>query len=182
MDLQQLVHQVKKKEVQAEKALYDFCFQHCFKIALVYCADKTEAIAVFNHALSDLFDHLDQLDNPDHLLKWVARTVKNDCIDHIRKKTAYRNKLMGYAEQPKSTLVFNEALSTLNMENIIELIHQLKPDYRLCFVLKEIDGYTFREIAEELSINENTAKWYVHEAKKILQKKLVHLGYTSSNQ
>lgn len=55
------------------------------------------------------------------------------------------------------------------MEEIILYINLLKPDFRLCFILKEIDGYSYKEIAEKISINENTAKWYVSEAKKKLQ-------------
>ena len=152
MDVKQLIYQVKKGDTKAEKTMYDYCYQHCFKIALVYCDDKAEAISVFNHALLYIFDHLHQLDKAENLLKWSSRILKNDCIDHIRKKTVYKNKLIAYAEQGQATVVLNEAMSTLTMETIIQLIHQLKPTYRLCFILKEIDGYTFSEIAAELSI------------------------------
>ena len=79
-------------------------------------------------------------------------------------------------------IVLNEALSNLTMEAIFQLINQLKPTYRLCFILKELDGFSYQEIAEELSINVNTAKWYVQEAKKILQKQLIKAGYQKSNK
>ena len=110
MDIKQLIYQVKKGDTKAEKAMYDYCYQHCFKIALVYCDDKTEAISVFNHALLYIFDHLHQLDQAENLLKWSSRILKNDCIDHIRKKTVYKNKLIAYAEQGQATVVLNEAM------------------------------------------------------------------------
>ena len=179
MDVKKIIHNIKQGDIKAEKAMYDYCFRHCFKIALVYCDDKAEAISVFNHAILYIFDHLHQLGKPEHLIKWSSRIIKNDCIDQIRKKTVYKNKLISYSEQGQSSVVLNEAMSSLAMEEIIRHINQLKPDYRLCFVLKEMDGYTFKEIAEKLSINENTAKWYVSEAKKRLQLQLTQAGYQS---
>jgi len=178
MDLKKLIYNIQKGDSQAERIVYDYCTIHCFKTALIYTYDKAEAIDVFNHTMLYIFDHFHKLDKPENLLKWVHRILKNDCIDHIRKKTIYQNKLSNYKEEVPST-VMNEAMSNLAMEEIIQLIHQLKPTYRLCFILKEIDKYTFKEIATELAINENTAKWYLSEAKKILQKQLVLMGYSS---
>lgn len=177
MDVKKIIHKVKKGDISAEKAMYNYCFKHCFKIALVYCDDKAEAISVFNHAVLYIFKHLHKLDTPENLIKWSSRIIKNDCIDQIRKKAVYKNKLIAYSAQGQSTTVLNEAMSSLAMEEIIRHINQLKPDYRLCFVLKEIDGYTYKEIVETLSINENTAKWYVSEAKKQLKIQLTQSGY-----
>lgn len=178
MDVKKVIHKVKQGDISAEKTMYNYCFRHCFKIALVYCDDKAEAISVFNHAVLYIFENLHKLDNPENLIKWSSRIIKNDCIDQIRKKAVYKNKLIAYSEQGQSTIVLNEAMSSLAMEEIIHHINQLKPDYRLCFVLKEIDGYTYKEIAEQLSINENTAKWYLSEAKKQLQTQLTQSGTT----
>ncbi len=75
MDIKQLIYQVKKGEAKAEKAMYDYCYQHCFKIALVYCDDKAEAISVFNHAILYIFDHLHQLDKSENLLRWSSYLV-----------------------------------------------------------------------------------------------------------
>lgn len=183
MDIFQLIKNIRKGDIIAEKALYEFCSKRCFKIALIYCNDKAEATSVFNHAMLYVFENLDKLDKSENLIKWVTRIVKNDCIDQIRKKTVYRNKLIGFKENEKSSEQdLNLAITALAMEDIIQLINQLKPELRLCFILHSIDGYTYREIAEELAININTAKWYVAEAKKILQLQLVQLGYHPSEK
>jgi RNA polymerase sigma-70 factor (ECF subfamily) len=60
------------------------------------------------------------------------------------------------------------------MSEIMEAVNKLQPEYRLCFVMKVMDGYSYREITQQLSINENTAKWYVAEAKKTLKLLLIH--------
>lgn len=182
MDVQKILHKIEKGDIKAEKAMYDFCFKHCFKIAMVYSEDRAEAISVFNHAVLYVFNNLNQLDNPENLIKWSSKIIKNDCIDQIRKKAVYKNKLIAYSEQGQSNVVLNQAMSSLAMEEIIQHINLLKPDFRLCFVLKEIDGYSYKEIAEKLSINENTTKWYVSEAKKKLQIQLTPMAYKTKKK
>lgn len=86
MDVSKIQQKIEKGDIKAEKIMYDYCFKHCFKIALVYCEDRTEAISVFNHAVLYIFNNMHQLDKPENFLKWINRIIKNDCIDQIRKK------------------------------------------------------------------------------------------------
>jgi len=172
MEITKLIYQVEQGDVKAEKELYDYCYRHCFKIAAIYCKDKNTATSVFNHTMIAVFEKLSSLARPAGLVNYVARVLKNDCIDHIRRQTVYQNKLVTVAENTSNMVAINTAISALAMEDIMELVNKLKPEYRVCFLLHALDDYTYREIAEELAININTAKWYVVEAKKELQKGL----------
>ena len=60
------------------------------------------------------------------------------------------------------------------MSEIMDRVNELQSEFRLCFVMQVMDGFSYREISDKLSINENTAKWYVAEAKKRLRKNLIH--------
>jgi len=145
-------------------------------------SNKEDADDLTQEAFTKAFNKIHSYQPRYAFSTWLFKIASNNCIDHIRKKTVYKNKLIAYAEQGPSEIVLNKAMSTLTMETIIQLVNQLKPTYRLCFILKEMDGYTFSEIAKELSINVNTAKWYLSEAKKILQTKLVQAGFQSSEK
>jgi len=173
MNITNLLKQVKKGDPKAEKVFYDYCYQHCFKVALICCRDKQEATSIFNHSMLYVFEHLNQLTQEDGLIKWVNRIIRNDCIDHVRKQTVYKNKLTVVSEQKNLERSFNDAVSKIAMQEIIALVNELKPDFKLCFVLKVMEGFSYPEIAERLAINANTAKWYVAEAKKILRNKIL---------
>ena len=180
-DIAILVKQVKQGNLASQRGLYEHCFTHCFKIAQIYCGHKEEAMGVFNHSMLDVFNQLGNLQNPKSLIPWVNSVIKRDCIDHVRKQGAYRNRLVVFDSTDLNVEIENEGLSQLEMNDIINLVNELKATYRLCFVMKAIEGYTYEEISEKLSINVNTIKWYYGEARKILRKKVEGLYHFSKN-
>jgi RNA polymerase sigma factor (sigma-70 family) len=62
------------------------------------------------------------------------------------------------------------ALDQLAEKDIIALIQQLSPGYRTVFNMFVIEGYSHKEIAEQLGINEGTSKSQLARAKSMLQK------------
>ncbi len=171
MKIDQLIQGVKKANPTMEKQLYVWLYERLFKVPLAYCKDKDEATGVFNHAMLYVFKNLPNLKNEEDLLKWAHRIIKNDCIDQCRKNATYQNKLSVVANQI-NPMVNNEVFTNLGMEEILQYVQQLDENYRLCFVLHVLEGQTFKEIAQQLTININTAKWYAAEAKKKLQQQI----------
>lgn len=167
--IKKLLKAARNKNKSAEKELYTICYQRCFKIARLYSRDIEEATSIFNYAMMDVFDQLNAISSYKHLLKLTSKIVKRDCIDKQRKNAVYLNKLSVVAERDSKKSIVNDALSQLRMEEIFLVISQLDTNQRLCFNLHAIEGYKYKEIAERLNININTAKWYVAEAKKSLQ-------------
>jgi len=167
--MRKIIKGVRNKDPLQEKKLYQILYENLFKIALAYCSDKEEATSVFNYAAVDIFEQLKDFHSQEELLRWAATILKFDCIDHVRKKAVYKNKLLAIPTNPDAHKVENEALSSLYMEELFEYLNTLKPAYRLCFVMYVLEGYTHKEIAEQLNINQNTSKWYLAEAKKELK-------------
>lgn len=173
MDLIKTIQHVKQGEPKAEHYLYTFLYEHLFKIALVYCDDDEEAKSVFNHSMLDIFQQIKEFKTKEDLLRWSRRILKNDCIDHNRKKCVYKNKLEVLSTRtPHERLETDGVLNELYFKDLLSLLKFLKPKYRLCLVLHVLEGYNYNEIAEQLDLNINTAKWYTAEAKKKLKSML----------
>ena len=168
-DLTDLLRRASKADLRAEKAIYRMCHESCFKISRIYVGDDQEATGIFNHAMIDVFKRLAEIKSYDHLIRLTNTIVKRDSIDHLRKAAVYRTRLSVLKENSVKDVSVNEALSKLNMEEIFRHIDRLPVNYRLCFVLQVIEGYSLKEIADQLDININTGKWYVSEAKKKLR-------------
>jgi len=143
-------------------------YQHLFKVPLAYCSDNDEAMGVFNQSVLYIFNHLKPFNSKTELIKWCHRIIKNDCIDQIRKNAVYKNKL-SIVGRKKDKWTINEALSHLSMEEILKCVQKLDHSQRLCFVMHELEGLTHKEIAQQLNIKTNTAKWYLAEAKNALR-------------
>jgi RNA polymerase sigma-70 factor (ECF subfamily) len=89
-------------------------------------------------------------------------------IDHYRKNSKHYHGLdLVYAE---SEIGYEDVLDTISAAEILEMVQQLPPSYRLVFNLHVIEGYSHPEIAEQLQISEGASKSNLFKARMKLQK------------
>ena len=67
---------------------------------------------------------------------------------------------------------YDDMSSYLEVEDLLAIVQQLPAGYRMVFNLYAIEGYSHKEIAEQLDINVNTSKSQLSRARKQLQKLL----------
>jgi RNA polymerase sigma-70 factor (ECF subfamily) len=71
----------------------------------------------------------------------------------------------------------------LEAEDLLKMIQELPTGYRIVFNLYAVDGYSHKEIAAQLGINENTSKSQLSRARTYLQRRLVgQEGRVNKNQ
>ena len=82
--------------------------------------------------------------------------------------------LSSVSEKEENTIENSDisALDNLAEKDIISLIQDLSPGYRTVFNLYVIEGYSHKEIGQQLGISEGTSKSQLARAKAILQKKV----------
>ena len=66
-----------------------------------------------------------------------------------------------------------DVLSQLSADDLIKIIQELSPAYRMVFNLYAIEGYSHKEIADSLDITVNTSKSQLSRARKMLQNMLL---------
>jgi RNA polymerase sigma factor (sigma-70 family) len=72
-------------------------------------------------------------------------------------------------------------ISDLSAHDLINLIRELTPQYRMVFNLYAIEGYSHKEISEMLGISEGTSKSNLARARSVLQNKVKKYFYTSGS-
>jgi RNA polymerase sigma-70 factor (ECF subfamily) len=70
----------------------------------------------------------------------------------------------------------------LEAEDLLKMIGELPSGYRIVFNLYAIDGYSHKEIAEQLGISENTSKSQLSRARAYLQKLLTDNDWNTNQQ
>jgi RNA polymerase sigma-70 factor (ECF subfamily) len=70
----------------------------------------------------------------------------------------------------------------LEAEDLLKLIQELPSGYRIVFNLYAIDGYSHKEIGEQLGISENTSKSQLSRARAYLQRLLVDYDWVPKRQ
>ena len=139
-----------------------------------YTKDKNEALEILNDGFLKVFKNIDKYDAAKaSLYTWMRRIIINTAIDFLRKRQAYHDMdvLLDTQEEPG---IENEAIQKMNAGELLKVIRQLPTATGTVFNLYAIDGFSHREIAALLQINEGTSRWHLSEARRQL-KIIIHL-------
>ncbi|MCF8246497.1 MAG: RNA polymerase sigma factor [Saprospiraceae bacterium] len=169
-----LVEGCRQQHRMAQGCLYQRYFGRLLGICMRYTGSRPEAEDVLNRAFLKIFQSIGEYSEQGSLFGWMATITLRTAIDFVRSQVKMRSvfRLGEPPEMPHD----NGILDQLAAEEIYRLIQKLPPDQRAVFSMNVVEGYTHREIAELLGINENTSKWRLSEAKKQLRERLLPLS------
>ncbi len=104
---------------------------------------------------------------------WLYRIVVNLCKNYLRKKKPYLLENPEKLEDIPSSLNFEEKIE---IGEIKEAINRLKEPYRLCLILKEIEGFSYKEIAKILDCPIGTVMSRLNMGRKLIKERLLKDG------
>ncbi|HRI78847.1 MAG TPA: sigma-70 family RNA polymerase sigma factor [Cyclobacteriaceae bacterium] len=167
----ELIEGCRRKERAAQKALYEHLAGKMFAICCRYTKDRMEAEDVLVTAFMKVFERIDQFKNEGSFEGWVRKIVVNESLSFLRKnKSMYvETEIEAADHEPDLGRVDNQ----LEAEDLLKMVSELPSGYRIVFNLYAIDGYSHKEIADQLGISENTSKSQLSRARSYLQNKLL---------
>ncbi len=115
------------------------------------------------------------------LKNWLFRIASNRTIDHIRKRNR-RPETSLELDLPSSADPFRFTQESHMRSELSRALLTLSREHREVVVMKEIDGFTFREIGEILDIPENTAKTRLYAALRKLKDHLQPTGPSEQSE
>lgn len=143
-----------------------------FMICLRYAQDKSEAEDMLQEGLISVYKEIKQY-NPDKasFAAWSNKVMVNAALQFLRKWR--RIKFNQDIEQYNTQLIQHEdVFGQIGAKEINAMVQKLPDGYRTVFNLYVMEGYKHREIAEMLSISENTSKTQLLKAKNLLRDQL----------
>lgn len=158
----------------AQRALYDRYQQHMFRTCYRYLQTQQDAEDALCKGFLKVFQHIDgfRLQQPGGLRKWMTRIMVNEALMLLRQR-----KFELVSDDEALQLPSRQTTDgDLEAEDIYALIRALPVGYRTVFNLFAIEGYSHKEIAEQLGISENTSKSQLRKARALLQKGLTETG------
>jgi len=169
----ELIEGCKRKNAQAQKSLYDRYAGLLHALCCRYIKEKMEAEDVLIIAFTKILDRIDQFKGEGSFEGWMKRIVVNESLTYLRRnKNMYLEMDIEAADREPD---FDRLESHLQAEDLMKMIEALPAGYRTVFNLYAIDGYSHKEIAEQLGITENTSKSQLSRARLALQKHLVEI-------
>lgn len=168
-----LVRQVLAGDQHAYGALVDRYVAEFGRYATALCADEDLAADAMQEAFIRAYDALDGLDHPDRFGAWFFRILTNQCHNHRdrhRHHASLETVEVAGADSPERRLEAEETRATIN-----RALDELTPELRETFVLREIEGRPYAEIAELLDASEPALRKRVERAREVVRAALREL-------
>ena len=175
-----LVTQSKKGDRKAQRDLYRHFYGYGMTICIRYAKNREEAEEIVNDGFVKIFRNLNKFDTKYSFRAWLRRIMINAAIDHHRRNKKHHHTIdIAHAQHVTSDIT---GLDNVVLQDLLKLVQQLAPSYRMVFNLYAIEGYKHREIADQLGITEGTSKSNLAVARHKLQKMLVALGHNQKGK
>lgn len=169
------------KDHKYQKMVYENYRGYALKIAFRYIYRYEKAIDVMNDGFVKLFRHFDRFsmdDDGNHerkLMGYIKKIMINTAIDELRKEKMLPE-IGGIPEYVwDMSSKDQDADQLLLYKDLIIMIKELPPQYRIVFNMYVIDGYNHLEIADVMKIPVGTSKSCLSRARVMLQKSIKKL-------
>lgn len=167
----QLISRCKDGDRRAQEELYRLYSPMLMGVCLRYASNKEEAEDFLQEGFIKIYANLYQYQPIGSFSAWLRKVVVNVALQKLRrKKTPFADiEIDRLADAVESN---EDIFSQFGAKMLIRLIQQLPDGYRTVFNMYVIEGYSHKEIATQLGINEATSKSQLSRAKAALRKML----------
>ena len=164
-----------EKKAKHQKILYEQYYGYALKIVFRYIYQYDKAVDVVNDGFVKLFrnfekfEHTTDGENERMLMGWLKKILVNTAIDELRRGNMlpHIGGIPDYVWDIKDNS--EDAEQLMLYKDLIILVKELPPNYRVIFNLYVIDGYSHVEIADMLKMSVGTSKSGLSRARTILQ-------------
>lgn len=168
MNLEEIIEGCLGKNASAQKQLYDYLSPRMMGVCMRYSSSVEEAEDILQDGFIKLFDKIETFGGIGSFEGWARRLFVNTALDALRKKKKYQfdQSLDDVSYMLNSNDYIEEGLAA---NDLLKILQTIPVGYRTVFNLYAIEGYSHKEIAEQLSITVSTSKSQYSRAKSLLR-------------
>ena len=154
-----------------EKTVYNFSFK--------ICRDPDKAENTMQETFLSMVKSLHQFDGKSKLSTWLYRIVANHCLMEMRKRkhqtvsideddSLYDSSYAADWDTIPPNIVENEELKRI----LDEAIQKLSPEYRIVFMLRDVEGLSTEETGKITELSVPAVKSRLHRARAFLRREI----------
>jgi len=172
--IEELITKCRSGERKAQEMLYKQFASKMLGVCQRYAVDKMEAEDMLQNGFVKVFQKINDYRGEGSFEGWMRRIMVHSSIEYYRK----HHKMMQVVDIEESAYdapVNPVVAENLGAKDLMKLIQQLSPGYRMVFNLYAIEGYSHKEIAEIVGITEGASKSQLSRARAILKEQIMKL-------
>lgn len=157
-----------KNDAAAQRELYNRYSPKMLGVCYRFAHNREDAEDMLQEGFIKVFSQLHTFQNKGAFEGWIRRIIVHTCINNLKKNKRFNESV---------DLVFASAMQTreesvpsiVQAKQIVECIRMLPIGYRTVLNLYAIEGYSHKEIATVLDIEESTSRSQYTRAKQMLE-------------
>ena len=135
--------------------------KNVYNIALRMTGNSEDAADMTQEAFIKAYNSLQSFRGDSKFSVWLYRIVSNVCLDFLRSKNRRPTVSLSVEDDDGED-------AQLTRDSVRRGLDSLPPDYRQILLLREIQGLSYDEIAQALSLEVGTVKSRIFRARKRL--------------
>ena len=167
-EVMELIARCLNGDRKAQKALYDSLSPKMFSLCIRYMGDRDVAEDVLQEGFVTLFSKLDSYSGNGSFEGWARKIFVNTALMSLRKNDVLRQSEDIDSAWSVSSQETN-AVQNISYKELMNIIAKLPSGFRTVFNMYVVEGYSHKEIAEELGISEATSRSQLLRARLMLQ-------------
>lgn len=165
-----ILQKIKNNDRKAITELYYQIFSPMMSIVVRYKHNEEDQKTLVNNAFMKIIANINTYNPNLPFIPWIQKIARNEVIDSFRKEKNYAAFFNFDLEvEQEDVPEFSSIDTQYENEYLRNLLQTLPPATNLVFNLYAIEGYSSKEICEQLSIGYETVKWHIKEARKRLK-------------
>ncbi len=186
MEINQIIDGCKANDRKCQRAFVDQFSPYLFGVCRRYISDHEQAKDCLQESLVHILSNINKFEARGSFKSWAARVTATQCLQFIRKEKKHIT--FDIAESPEPSE--EESISDrLEVDDVLKFLETIPEKYRIAVNLYIIEGYSHKEISDQLGITESSSRSLVTRARKMIvtafgerKMKIVHKNYSGSNQ
>jgi len=180
MEESKLVELAKSGDRQALAQLVKNNEQTVYNFSFKICRDRDKAEHIMQETFFSMIKSLHQFDGNSKISTWLYRIVSNHCLmlarkDKSRTFVSIDNDDELYEDKYTAdwSNIPNQDIENTELKKILdESIDKLSPEYRIVFLLRDVEGLSTEETSQLTELSVPAVKSRLHRARAFLRKEL----------
>jgi RNA polymerase sigma-70 factor (ECF subfamily) len=161
-----------RNNAAAQEALYNRFSPRMLGVCYRFAKNREDAEDMLQEGFIKVFTQIHQYRNEGALEGWIRRIVVHTCINILKKNKKFADSVD--IIHATSVHVKEDMIpSIMQAKQVVECIRTLPLGYKTVLNLYAIEGYSHKEIASMLDIEESTSRSQYTRAKAMLEEILI---------
>lgn len=181
-----LISKARDGDISAFEEIINMHEQSVYRIALRYTKNESDALDISQETFIKVYRAISSFKGDSSLSTWIYRIASNVCIDYIRKNDKFSEVPLYKTDDSGNTYDIDIASPVGNPEEYVEsteticeitnALNKLSDEHKEVIILRDIEGFSYTEIADILEIEQGTVKSRIARARKKFRTILIDIG------